>query len=1131
MKCLENLIERCHNRHKNPLRQRKTKVTPALYKGLPYHFTVQCAYKYLIRLYELELADISFMPIGRAPYHDRGPKSFEGQRFLKRQSVNDWESSLWHKSWGVQIYTGTPSKHNDALWHDIDITYETICAAPDAVYTCIKALVNAVANPLLTISKSGGLRFSCRIPNYLHPKDKDEKQYIYKHTPTSEEPYHRDVCLEILADAGYSQWDARYEILIGNLLHPPIISKEVLFDAIDPLRDLLHEPAPLGEDTSEAPPQANPIVNAYYRSLNLNLAIQAFVKRGFLYLREENNVHHWTLPDSKIVDCHVSLWEDEGIVWVEASSANAGIPMDATPITDVWDDTGILSHLQGTGLPVTDKVLAIRAGNLSPLSIKRPSSVLNKSESNNRIYNSREESFTHMQQAFKQNARILGLIAETGAGKTYAAGSYLLKEGMISLASNTVTAKDTEQEFQKRGLQSVIHRKPRSYMWEQVVGIPVAERMATPFQRGNVCEDLERCSKLEQMGGNPDDSICPKCPVLTECQQQGYLSQKDRLNSAKAQISSPAKLFLNPDFSDIVDEFLDQSGGSDRLCIMDVAKNSQLFLKCNISKSSLEIWEKRWKGNALGNFAIALLNALQTSDVPNSNPVGCVRAVIQAFEQQEEDLIQQMCLVNISGKVVPQEFIDDVTGNALAHYSIEFEGETSAFIPLDENAANRLIELNKQVFPLQDFVVNKNLKISMSITQAIELGILDISTLEKIGELPRVYRNPNWTFWHQIKRFFAYYKRDADAPMIWDHNKLGFWVPPVLHPKVKRLMFMSSTLSERELQRAIPDEEIEFHHIIPNRWIPGNRVFQLQSDIYPRQTILNYNTDWDVLGLSEIGKRFFLGIQAEIVRKPNLKHAIISSAPICKHLKHIESQENVCLVTNFNMFDLIKSTLESADIIWIVGMPYLSPGVTWRNAQILYGNSDKPLCYEGEAEIGNYKDERVLSVYQQNVSGLLKHHIGQVGLDRLSNKTVVLLTGIPLSDITDRPETLLFDWEDFEIAGGLDKLAETIATREHYEKERSNLTAESGRDKVQQVLGCSKVHANRILNKLRGGMIIRISFREQILSLLAEGHKKTSELITAIEGHPTSVRNELKRLIDIGEIVKVRRGVYTLPDD
>ena len=50
-----------------------------------------------------------------------------------------------------------------------------------------------------------------------------------------------------------------------------------------------------------------------------------------------------------------------------------------------------------------------------------------------------------------------------------------------------------------------------------------------------------------------------------------------------------------------------------------------------------------------------------------------------------------------------------------------------------------------------------------------------------------------------------------------------------------------------------------------------------------------------------------------------------------------------------------------------------------------------------------------------------------------------------------------------------------------------------------------------------------------IFSLLSNGEKKTAELIDAIDGHPGSIKNELKRLVDAGEIVKVRRSMYALP--
>ena len=190
----------------------------------------------------------------------------------------------------------------------------------------------------------------------------------------------------------------------------------------------------------------------------------------------------------------------------------------------------------------------------------------------------------------------------------------------------------------------------------------------------------------------------------------------------------------------------------------------------------------------------------------------------------------------------------------------------------------------------------------------------------------------------------------------------------------------------------------------------------------------------------------------------------------------------------------------------------------------------KPLCYDTVMKPYHFKDKRIQSLYIEKCVAVINKFIGRIKLNSGANKKVILLTSLMLPDITDRPETTLFDWEDFEIAGGLDKLADTVATRQKFETDKANLTADSGRDKVQHVLGCSVVYANRVLNKLRGGNIPRVTFRDQILKLLADGEKKVSTLIEAIEGNPTSVKNELKRLVDIGEIVKIRHGVYTLPD-
>jgi hypothetical protein len=247
-------------------------------------------------------------------------------------------------------------------------------------------------------------------------------------------------------------------------------------------------------------------------------------------------------------------------------------------------------------------------------------------------------------------------------------------------------------------------------------------------------------------------------------------------------------------------------------------------------------------------------------------------------------------------------------------------------------------------------------------------------------------------------------------------------------------------------------------------------------------------------------------------------------------LESIAEKENVCFVTDFKETRRFEPAFEEAEVIWIVGVPEWSPSVIRRRSRILFGNDETPLSYDEDTASGCYKDDRVQSVYEQDVIGFLTRIVGRAKLNRLGGKRVVLLTSLELPEITDRSETLLFDWEDFEVAGGLDKLAEVIATRQRFETDHANLTAESSRDEVARVLGISNSQANRVLQKLRGGKLRPFSFREQILTLLASGdEKRTAELLASIEGHPKAINNELTRLVNAGEIAKVRRGVYTLP--
>ncbi len=1079
-------------------------------------------------LADLEHANISFMPIGHAPNNDHGPGNFGGKRFLSPQKAQDWGIRRWHTSWGIQVYTGIPSAHDGAQWHDIEFKYEVISAAPDAVSVCIDTLVNTIENSLLTLTKSGGLRFSCRVRNYLHPNTENAKQYIYKHIPTAGNLNQREVYLEISGENGYTPWDARYEILFGSLLDPPVVAKEVLFAPIDALRAELHEPIPCEV-------QHDQTVSNLPLSLgsdNLDLAKKAFVNRGFSYVGQENDFYHWRQPDSTVGSGDISFWEANGTVWVRATASDTGLPTEATPITEVWNNTGILPPVLEPQLLVSDRIFAVRAGELSPLAIKRPPPVLHKPENAEEHYEIPKKNSDQIRRVFDGATRILGLVTGENLGKSRQIESYVSDGGTICLSVPIIEklVKKIDRRYQERNMPSPVCWKPRMYLWERVKEIPIDVRMENPFQHGNVCEDAERCDTLEKKGGNPSQSICPQCPVYTECQQRGYLSQPTALQRAESQILTIPQLFFNPQYTELAEAILEQVDETERLCIIGRPREYKLFPKCELPKNLFEEWSVNWSGCALGNFAKALLHAVEIKDIPHADAVKRIRMVMRSFEWQEESLIRQMCQVSVRGKVIERSAVDPETGDLLTRFTIEFETGVSAYIPLDDNAADRLTANGLPFFHLSSFAINEDVKILMPMAQAIRLGILDIETVESIQTFPTVCPNPNWTYWHQLKRFFTHYTRDADAPIRWNEKVLKFWVPPLLHPKVKHLVLTSPILPERYLHRAFPDEEIEVsHHTEPAAWDAGNQVFQIRTGIYPRQTILGYNISGDVIGISKIGQRFFAGIQSEIERDSSTKHAIITYKSVAARLQDIAEKENVSFVTSFESERGLWDAFRESQVIWIVGTPTLQPTLVWRRAQILFGNDEEPLSYEEETETGRYKDERIQGTYEQEIVRQLTQTVLRTGLSRWTDKKVVLISSLVLPGITDRPETFLFDWEDFEIADGLDKLPEVITTREHFEAARDNLTAKSSREEVERILGCSSRQANRVLRAFRGGAPLRVPFRIQILTMLAEGEKRTAELIASIEGHPKAVKNELKRLVDAGEIVRVRWGLYALP--
>ncbi len=1088
MDILTDLIDRCHKRYeeRDKLRQRKTVVTPQLYHVDPYHYKVHCARGTPIMLSEFERAGISFMPIGHAPDNDNGPVNYGGDRFTRRQGIRDWHNRNLHCSWGIQIYTGIPSEQYGALWHDFYFTYQAISAAPDAIYNCIEALTKITPNPLLVLTKSGGLRFTFRISDYLHPHTDAAKYYIYKHTPTENDPLQRDVYLQIRGDKGYSKWDVRYEILVGNLLAPPVITKELVFAPIDALRSQLHTPSI--EPYPEILPGCARDVPSTLGSDDLDLAKDALLKHGYSYFQPENQIHYWTKPTSEDSFKLLSLWEDRDIVWVRAPQPDTEFPSTATPITDVLDGTGITPKKFEKGLRITDKILAIREDKLSPLAVKRAAPKLHLKDIPKTVYQSTEEKEAKLRDIFNGKTRLLWIIPPRIPWIDHEIESYIQQEIPICInIKGSVLIASQVKRYRELNIPQLMRWKARKYRWEQVKDIPEDERMANPFQNGNVCEDPERCFEVEKKGGDAHEVICPKCPVFEACKDRGYLSQKELFRNTTLQMVPIKQLFTNPRRGKTFDGIIDTTGEDERVYILyqQRVEIDNFFLECRLPKQLFEQWVENWDGHALGNFAKALLNALEPENDAYNSGIARIRAVIQAFRPHAADLIQQMCYINI---------------RAGTHHLQSEESEVES--------ANSIMRLEEM----------------------ISAGILDPETVENIKQFPSVSRDPDWTYWHELQHLFDHYQRDSDVPMRWSGTQLLFWLPPMLHPSINHLLLVSPTLSSQHLPKVFPSEAIEVVRTAPKPWQSGNQVFQIRTDINAVNLHYKYDAVWEDTGCSDIVERILLGIRAEIDHDPSIKHVIITTGAIMRRLADLKHNENVCDVMQFGKLYGRNIDFQDAEVLWMIGIPHLAQHILWWNAQMLFGNDEVPLNYDWDGDTDNFIDERIQGMYQQIVTDRFTQIVSQFGLENATGKRVVLFVSTPLPGITDRKETSLFDWEDFEIAGGLDKLPEVIATRERFESERDNMTAETPREEVERIMGCSSRHANYLLKKLRGGNIPRVTLREQILFLLSTGEKKTSVLVSAIDSSPQAISNELKRLMNSGEIVRVQRAIYALPE-
>lgn len=231
-------LQRCIQRHESPLLALKTRVFHHRdgYQKRYERYAVAYAAGKTIDPENLSRAALGFLPIGNNGHcleyytQPNADKDWE-----TTYGVSDWKPESWSNAYGIQIYTGSPSGDLTSL----DFEYEIIRDHPKPFLKTLEKLCQLTENPLLVISKSGGLRFECRTPGYIHPKT--DQRYVATWKDHRE---HEQLYLEIFGEKGLSRYDARYEIYTGSLLNIPTIDHHALFQIVDQLREQIGEPRP-----------------------------------------------------------------------------------------------------------------------------------------------------------------------------------------------------------------------------------------------------------------------------------------------------------------------------------------------------------------------------------------------------------------------------------------------------------------------------------------------------------------------------------------------------------------------------------------------------------------------------------------------------------------------------------------------------------------------------------------------------------------------------------------------------------------------------------------------------------------------------------------------------------------------
>ena len=1096
MEYLNNLIERCFERNAKPLRAKrsvmhavetlKDKTDEVECEWYPYHAQVFYAHERDVMATRFAAVGLGILPIGH-----HGNAYFHWSELFENHwdimyTMQHWEQRYWRDSWGLQVFTGEPSGYLTEL----DFEYKSVSMYPQQTLDCIERLCKLTDKPLLTISKSGGLRFSCRTPGYLHPRAKESQEYVSQFIEINEDGNTVvDLLLEIISERNLIRWDSRYEIVTGDLFDIPEIGHPQLFAALEPFKQELSTPAP------DVPPSRK--TKASKRSNTKKRTAQtAYVPVDYKII-----VQNLTSPDdwrkksrgelkSRRGDfpCNFSDHPNTGprvqFFMKKDGQVNAfchncrkyEVVIEPTKRKTERERIAELIAQAPAPEPIPTKaeqranlIARIKRGDASPLELQRAKPIKHDAPIMSE-FASQDENSQIIRDAFDKDTRVVLLIAETGSGKNYQMEEFIKSGGKVTKTAPTrALGLADEQRMSDRGITGEFWRT-RFWNWKDQLKRSEEDLLMYPFSNGAMCIDADRCETIRQRGGNPKQIICPNCPVQDLCKDEGYLSQPSIMQVSEAQILAISDMFTNPDLAAFTDvllqpiEILDKK--ISRTGVIDEAKAYNIFRECRLLKSQLQEWRDMWIDRPLGQFTQVLIEIFEVVK-PEQRTRALREFILSIPEDLEEKIVSQMRSILCEGHIIEKQI------PGLSEIAMKFvRNEAEVAIAVDWDAYKELIELGTPVLPPYEYKAHDYVELSFS--QVIRFGIYSDEHIETIFKIPKV--EGSQTTFHKLKILMEHYLYDKNVPLYYTDKAIVFHIPPTLHPNLQRLVAMSATLNPEHTRRAfhnIPDSDFEVVQTPYSKLYEGSKIFQIRTGAYPRSSLLELNDNYKPVSMKPRCGQFFEYIEKQLQRE-EYTHAVITFKPICDWIgtDWMDTYEYLRFFDNFDNMEGLSDIFDDVQCLWIIGTPELSRNVIEQYSKAIYGTDEEVLKFDRD-ENRLFTDQRVQSVYESIVVAKLKQAVGRLRLNRHAKK-VFLFSNIFIPSISDREECVQFDFEDCELTDSINEIEWRVRQRE---------LAEDAQEDMEHTI------LDRLLQGQSGNSLIEQGFKESIVNRMLREHK------------------------------------------